>query len=150
MERRTMNLILLTAILQLAMLFTATAQQTNEGDVVKSYKDKQVVKRLKKLEDKDPVKHIEREEKFLERELTPADTIPESIPMITKKQDLIRLTPEEIAEQFPECLITDHLGNQHIDYTSVISVLFEALIEQNEVIDKLQKRVEELESKLNK
>lgn len=155
MERRSLNFILLTAILHLAMLFTTTAQQTNPGDVVKNYKDKEVTKRIKLLETKEPVIEIERNNLIISG--TPIVISPDSLQSATFNEPTemvttteVRLSAQEIEQEFPECVITDYKGDKHIDYMSMVSVLFEAIREQNKKIEELEKKNKELEEKLNK
>jgi hypothetical protein len=57
---------------------------------------------------------------------------------------------QDVEKVFPELVGTDETGNKYVSYTQFVPVLVEALKEQQLIIDKKQKEVDDLKVRINK
>ena len=81
--------------------------------------------------------------------IPPADNPTDSANFQFKERSLniksVRINTEQIEKTFPEAVNYDIKGNPNVDYQSVVSLMYEAIIKQQKKIEELEGRIKKME-----
>lgn len=76
---------------------------------------------------------------------TPEDSLNMQFREVNLNINSVRIDPPSLSVVFPEAVNVDPEGKQSVDYTSIISIMYEAILKQQKMIEDLQDRVQSIE-----
>lgn len=76
---------------------------------------------------------------------TPEDSLNMQFREVSLNINSVRIDPSSLSVVFPEAVNVDSEGNQSVDYNSMISIMYEAILKQQKMIEELQVRVQSIE-----